>query len=126
VLWRALSLGGVDVGGVFDFDGNAAQVILAEEPDQPGLDGHEHDIVLVAAVGRRAFLGHDADYDKRDALHQNVLANRAAAVGEKGFRHRAAEHNDGGVLFHVVGVKKLSLGHRPVARRRKILAGSLH
>ena len=88
VLWRAFEqrfdarLGRFDVARVFDFDGDAAQVILAEQPHQTGVDRHENDIVLVAAVGRCAFFAHDADDDEGHAAHQDVLADRTAAVGK--------------------------------------------
>ena len=119
-------LGGVDLSGVFDFDRDAAEIILAEEPHQAGGDRHENDIVLIAAVGRGAFFGHHADDEERHAFHQHVFADRTIAVGKERFRHRAAEHDDGGVVFHVVGVEKLSFGHRPIARRGEVFAGSLH
>ncbi len=76
-------------------------------------------------LGDAPFSRHDADDDERHAAHEDVFADRAAAVGKQRFRHRAAEHDDGGILLHVVGVEELPFGHRPIASRGKVFAGAL-
>ncbi len=75
-------LGCLDVGRICDFDGDAAQIISAEDPDQAGVDRHKDNIVLIAAIGRSAFLGHHADHQKRHVAHQYILADWIAAVGK--------------------------------------------
>ena len=81
--------------------------------------------VLVAAVGRCAFLAHDADDEKGCVAHEDILAHGAAAVGKERARHGAAEDHDRGILFHVLGVEELPLGDGPIPRGGKILAGAL-
>jgi len=43
-------LGSFDINGVGDFDRNTAQVVLTEDPHQPGCDWQEDDVVTLSAL----------------------------------------------------------------------------